>query len=248
MDRAVGGPEEVHELVRGAEPEYELPWGDLEARHRRAEQLPQPLLGAPQARRPDPRRGGNVPGHGAEDLPDEAGRGPVGHRDRPARPAHPGQLGRGPLLVGGEHHPDNRQHGVEGAVGEPEVLGVTLGELDLQALGRRPRPAPFQQLGHVVDAGHLAAAAGRGQGGVAVATGHVQHPLAGLQVGRLDQLLGHGHDPGGHGRVVAAGPGLPLAALDGGQVGLLGLGDAHALLLARHRRHGGSGAGVCAGV
>jgi hypothetical protein len=57
------------------------------------------------------------------------------------------QLGRCPRLVGGEHHPQAGQGRVEGAVGEAEVLGVPLGELDLEALGRRPGAGAGEQLG-----------------------------------------------------------------------------------------------------
>ena len=139
-------------------------------------------------------------------------------------------------LVGGEHDAQGGKDGVEGGVGEGQGLGVALGEGDLQPLGRRPFPAALQQLGDVVDAGDLGAVAGRGQGGVAAAGGHVQDAVAGPQAGRLGQVLGHGHDPGGHGGVVAAGPHLLLARLDRGQVRLGGLGGgAHVLLL----EHGG---------
>jgi hypothetical protein len=164
-----------------------------------------------------------VPADGAQQLTDEPGRGPVGQRDGAAGTADPQQLGSGPLLVGGEHHPQARHHGVEGGVGEPQVLGVPLHELHLQALGRRPRAPACQQLGDVVDPGHLAAGGGGGQGGVAGAGGDVQHALAGSQVGGVDQPLGHHHDPGRHRGIVGAGPGLLLAALDRGQVRLGGL-------------------------
>jgi hypothetical protein len=116
------------------------------------------------------------------------------------------------------------------------VLGVALLEGHLQALGRRPRPPALQQLRHVVDAGDLAAEAGGGQGGVAGAGGHVQHALAGLQVGGVDQALGDQHDAGGDRAVVGAGPGLLLPGLDRGQVRLRGQGGgAHRLLLRANR-------------
>jgi hypothetical protein len=119
---------------------------------------------------------------------------------------------------------------------EGQVLGVAFLEAHLQALGRRPRPPALQQCRDVVDAGDLTAVAGRGHGGVAGAGGHVQHALAGVQVGGVDQPLGHQHDPGGDRAVVGAGPGLLLPGLDRGQIRLRGQGGgAHRLLLRANR-------------
>jgi hypothetical protein len=88
--------------------------------------------------------------------------------------------------------------------------------------------------------GHLAAAAGGGQGGVAAAGGHVEHAVAGPQGGVLGQALGHGHDPGRHRGVIGAGPGLLLALLDRSQVRLDGIG--------RDGAHVPSPIGFCVGV
>jgi hypothetical protein len=121
-------------------------------------------------------------------------------------PADRQQLGSRPLLVGGEHGPTGRQDGVEGVVGEGQGLGVGLLKGHLQPFGLGSLAGPLQQRGDVVDAGDLAEAAGGGQGGVAVAAGHVQHLLARAQVDGLAQQLGGEQQPGADGRVVARGP------------------------------------------
>jgi hypothetical protein len=137
---------------------------------------------------------------------------------RPPGPADAQQFAGRPLLVGGEHGPAGRQDHVEGVVGERQVLGVGLLEGRLQPLGGGAPAGPVQQRRDVVDAGDLAEAAGGGQGGVAVAAGHVEHPLAGAQVDRLAQQLGGEQEPGADGRVVARGPGGLLALLDGDDI------------------------------
>jgi hypothetical protein len=159
-----------------------------------------------------------VAADGPEQLPDVAVGGPVDHADAPARPADPQQLGGRALLVGGEHGPAGRQDHVEGGVGEGQGLGVALLEGRFQPFGLGPLAGALQQRGDVVDAGDLAEAAGGGQGGVAVAAGHVQHPFVGAQVDRLAQQLGDEWEPRADGGVVARGPGGLLALLDGGEV------------------------------
>jgi hypothetical protein len=158
--------------------------------------------------------GGRWPGT----APDVAVGRPVDHADPPARPADPQQLGGRPLLVGGEHRPAGGQDHVEGGVGEGQGLGVGLLEGRLQPFGLGALAGLLQQRGDVVDAGDLAEAAGGGQGGVAVAAGHVQHLLARAQVDGLAQQLGGEQQPGADGRVVARGPVGLLALLDGGDV------------------------------
>ena len=209
---------EVLRLVLGRRPApQEGPPGGRDG-HLGAEQLPQPLLAAPLDRGPDPRRGWEVAADGPEQRPDVAVGDPVDHADAAAGPADPQQLAGRPLLVGGEHGPAGRQDRVEGGVGEGQGLGVGLLEGRLQPFGGGALAGTVEQRGHVVDAGDLAEAAGGGQGGVAVAAGHVQHALAGAQVDGLAQQLGGEQEPGADGGVVAGGPGGLLALLDGGDV------------------------------
>ena len=75
--------------------------------------------------------------------------------------------------------PNVESDGVEGGVVVRQVLGVALVEGDGVALGGGPLAGPVEQRGHVVDAGHVAEAAGGGDGGAAVAGGHVEHPIVG---------------------------------------------------------------------
>jgi hypothetical protein len=102
--------------------------------------------------------------------------------------------------------------------GERQVLGVGLLEGGVQAIGLGALAGPLQQGGDVVDAGGQGEAAGGGQGGVAVAAGHVQDPLPGPQVDGVAQELGDREQSGADGAVVAGGPGGLLALLDGGDV------------------------------
>jgi len=159
-----------------------------------------------------------VAADGPEQLSHVAVGGPVDHADAPARPAHAQQLAGRLLLVGSEHGAAGRQDHVEGVVGERQGLGVALLEGRLQPFGVGAPAGAVQQRGHVVDADDLAEAAGGGQGGVAVAAGHVQNPLAGAQVDRLAQQLGGEEQPGADGGVVAGGPGGLLPLLDGDHI------------------------------
>ena len=106
------------------------------------------------------------------------------------------------------------------ASGERERLGVSLQQLDVEALGGRAPAAPLEQGRHVVDADGGAAEPRRRDRGVAAAGGDVEDAPAGVQVGGVAELLGDEHDPGGDDGEVAARPGLLLALLDGGEVGL----------------------------
>ena len=117
---------------------------------------------------------------------------------------------------------EHRHHGVELAVAARQGLRVAVGERDLQPLGGSALPASLEQGRHVVDADDRAAEPGGGQRRVPAAGGDVQHPPAGAQVGRVDELLGDPDDAGGHRVVVTAGPGQLLTLLDGCEVGASG--------------------------
>jgi hypothetical protein len=98
-----------------------------------------------------------------------------------------------------------------------------------------------------VAAGDLAGAAGGGQGGVAVAAGHIEDPLAGAQVDGLAQQLGGEQEPRADGGVVAGGPGGLLALLDGGDVhGVPPVGDPRSGRSGNARTpQGAQGSGTC---
>jgi hypothetical protein len=113
------------------------------------------------------------------------------------------------------------------ASGRGERLGVPLRERHVEPFGGRPRPSSLEQGRHVVDPGHLAAAAGGGERCVPASGGHVDDAGAGPQVGRVAELLGHEDDPAADGAVVAAGPGLSLPILDRLVIGNRGLSRRH---------------------
>ena len=124
----------------------------------------------------------------------------------------------GALVIGCEHRSVDARHRVEGSVGERQVLGVCLDELDFEALGPGTLAAAVEELGNVVGAGCPAAEARGRDRGVAAAGGHVEDAPAGPQVGGVDEALGHGDDRRGDLGEVAARPGRLLAGLDGGQI------------------------------
>src|SRR5262249_43739079 len=76
-------------------------------------------------------------------------------------------LGRGPLLVGGEHHSEGRQDHVEGAVRERQRFRVGLAELDLEPLGGGAFAGALEQRWHVIGGDHVAPATGPCGGGAA---------------------------------------------------------------------------------
>ena len=125
-------------------------------------------------------------------------------------------------VVRGEHDPVDREHGVEGGVGEGEVLRVALDELDVEVLGRGADPTALEQRRDVVDADDLAAPPGGRDRGVAAAGGDVEHAPAGLEVRGLAQVLGLEDDPRGDDGEIAARPGALLPALHRGEVGQRG--------------------------
>jgi hypothetical protein len=121
-------------------------------------------------------------------------------------------------LIGGEHYPERGEHHVEGCVGVGQVLRVADLEGDIEALGPRAPPCLLDELRNVVYAGRHAGATGCGYGGVAGAGRDVEDLLAGTDIDRLTQAFPHDDqqvaDPG----VIARGPHLLLASLDGRKV------------------------------
>ena len=194
---------------------------ELERGDRVAEELAEVRLGAPEHRRLHSRRGRHVRANGAEGLADEPVGGPARQGDRPAGAADPGQLGRGPAVVGGEHRPVDREHGVEGGVRERKVFRVALDELDVEVFGRGAEAAALEQRRDVVDADGLAAPPCGRDRGVAAAGGDVEDAPPGLEVRGLAQVLGLEDDPRGDDGEVAARPGVccrPFTAAKSGLV------------------------------
>ena len=130
-------------------------------------------------------------------------------------------------VVGCEHRAEHGRDGVEGAVRERQRLGVALEQLDLQALGLGAPPPALEERGDVVDADGGAAVPRRRDGGIAAAGGDVEDAPACLQVGRVAEVLGHEHDPGGDDGEVAACPGRLLPLLDRVEIGNGRIGDGH---------------------
>ena len=128
------------------------------------------------------------------------------------------------MVVGREHHAEGGEDHVEARVRIRQVLGVRHLEGDVEAFRFRAAAAALEERGNVVGGGHGREAAGRGQGRVAVAGGHVEHALARLEVDGLAQELAD--DLEGrpdHGEVAGRPHGL-LPALDRGRtLGLDGI-------------------------
>ena len=79
-----------------------------------------------------------MPADQLEQLADEALGRPVGHAEAAARAQHAQHLVGGALVVGREHRAEGRQHDVEAAVGERQVLDVGDLERYRQAFGAGP--------------------------------------------------------------------------------------------------------------
>ena len=95
---------------------------------------------------------------------------------------------------GANIEPKTDRAAVERFVGERDLLGVAVAEIDVDPLGRGTLTAPLEERGHVVDPGHDAAEAGGGDRGVAAPAGNVEHARAGVQVGRVSKAFGDRHD------------------------------------------------------
>jgi hypothetical protein len=165
-----------------------------------------------------------VPADRSQHSADETLGRPAGQADTATRPRDPDQLARGAGVVGAEHHADGGEHEVERRVGVGKVLGVGLGELDGELLGRRPAARDVEQLGYVVHAVGAGGPAGRRQGDVPGAGGDVEHPGPGEDAEVVDEVLGHRDCDGGDLVVVTAAPDALLLVAELGVVG----GDGHA--------------------
>ena len=101
------------------------------------------------------------------------------------------------------------------------MLRVPFEKLDGEMLGLGPDPPAFQQSGDIVNADGVAPPPRGRERCISAPSGDIQHPPAGLQVGRLTELLGLIENPGGDDGKVAAGPGRLLPLLHGGVIGAL---------------------------
>jgi hypothetical protein len=121
-------------------------------------------------------------------------------------------------VVRSEHGTEDRDDRVEGRVGERNLLGVGLTQVESEPFGSRALATALEQGGHVVDAGDDGADACGGERCVAASGGDVEHGRAGTQIGLVDQALGDRHDQGRDLGEVAARPGRLLARLHRCQV------------------------------
>ena len=189
-----------------------------DARGTFAEQRVQMRLDTPQRWRLQPGWRRHVAAQHLEELADKTFRRPVGQPDATSGPTHTRHFRSTLRMVGREHHAEGRDHRVEARVFERQCLGVGGLKRNVEPLGLRPLGTAFEQRGDVVGRRHLAAAARRGQRGVAVAGGHIEHPLVSAQVAGFGQLLADDLQGGADDGVIAAGPRGFLAALEGIEV------------------------------
>src|SRR6185437_5354180 len=113
---------------------------DSQVLHSLAEPLPACRFIAPQKRRWNMSRWGNMLSDYFKHLPDVSARGPIAHSDFSARPAHPDHFRCHELGAGREHGADQAHHNIEGAVRKRQVLGITLTNIYVQPFGGRPAP------------------------------------------------------------------------------------------------------------
>jgi hypothetical protein len=113
---------------------------------------------------------------------------------------------------------EHRAHDIEAAVLEQHVLGITLDELGLEALGLGALSGALEQRGDVVEADDRTASSSCGQRGVSAAGRNVEHALGRANVERLDHQLRHDEDLCPDHVVVAARPGGLLPLFDRGQI------------------------------
>ena len=185
-----------------------------------AEHFDDPGARAPQRRRLHAGWWRQIFAQCLEQPADEAVRRPVGEADLAARLADPEHFGRGLVLIGGEHHAERRNDGIEARGRKRQRLGVGFAEVDGEPLGRGPLLAAREQRRHVVGRRDVAEAARRGQRDVAVAGCDVEHLAAGAQVECFAQLLADDLQRGADHRVVARRPGGLLAGLEPAEIGL----------------------------
>ena len=118
----------------------------------------------------------------------------MGHPDFASGLAYPKQLARCFLLVRGEHRPERRKHAAKGGVGEGDLFGIALLEVDQQTFGGGPLASVLEHGRDVVDAGYFAKAAGGSEGRVTVPGLHVEHPPTGAQIHCFAEHLGYDED------------------------------------------------------
>ena len=133
----------------------------------------------------------------------------------PPGPADAEQLACRLALVRREHDAEGRNHCIECAVVEGKLLGVRNPVSDVEGLGLCASAAARQQRVDIVGRRHRAHAPCECEGGIAVASRHVENrrgrsEVHGFGQRLADDLESHA-DPG----VVAGGPGGVLFGLDG---------------------------------
>lgn len=126
--------------------------------------------------------------------------------DPSARGADADELAVGLFVVRGEHHAEGGEDDVEGAGFEGELFGVGDHELDLGAFGCGSFGGALEQRGDEVRTDDVGSSAGRGEGGVAVAAGDVEHALIRAHVRGLTKGLAHDLQRGTDDREVPRGP------------------------------------------
>ncbi len=220
VHRPVVGPEDFQPMRRRAVAEHEVALRRLDRGRVRLEQLGDPRAGAPERGRPGAGRRRRVLADGLEELPDEAFGRPVGKADPAAALADANQLGRGAVLVGGEHHPEGRDDRVEALVRERQRFRVGLAELDVEPFGRGALAGALEQRRHVVGGDHVAPATGGGEGRVAVAGSDVEHLLSRAEIEGLAQFLADDLQGGADDGIIARRPRRLLAGLERLEVGL----------------------------
>ena len=171
-----------------------------------AEQCAHVVLRAPQQRRARAGRRRVELGRGAEHAPDRSLRRPAADADRAVSARHALQLGRGALVVGGEHVAEGGEHAVEAIVLEGQLLRVALDPLDLHAGRARLLTGEGQQVGLEVESRNARTRPDGGVGGVPGAAGHVEHIHARLHAGTLHADLAHPEDAAGHRVPIARAP------------------------------------------
>lgn len=124
-----------------------------------------------------------MPAEKREERPAVSAWRPVRERDPAARSACAQQLASGTRVIGGKHRADTGHDDVEGRVRKWEVFGVCLDPVDGAALRARAVGADIEYL------------------------------RTGRELGKGDEVLGHGHDDLGEARIRRARPYGPLGVL-----------------------------------
>jgi hypothetical protein len=121
--------------------------------------------------------------------------------------------------MGREHHPEGRDHRVEGAVGERQRFGVGFLERDRKPVGGGTGAAALEQCRYVIGRHDIAPASRRGEAHIAVAGGDVEYFLTGAKIKRLAQFFADDLQGRADDGVVAGRPGRLLPGLEVGEIG-----------------------------